>query len=115
MWFSFLYEAVMFIMMCAYLPHFLYQIIYKKKYRQSALLRLGFGFPRIEKQGPLIWIHAVSVGEAQAICELAKKLKEEIADLSLIISSVTETGHREAKRILPFADYHVFLPYDFYI
>jgi len=72
--------------------------------------RLGFDFPDIDKQNkPLIWIHAVSVGETRAVISLAKSLKERY---TLIISSVTETGHAEAKRSLSFADYHLFLPLD---
>jgi 3-deoxy-D-manno-octulosonic-acid transferase len=59
-------------------------------------------------------MHAVSVGEIHAIAGLAKKLKEEIEHLTLVISSTTETGHAEAKKTLALADAFVYLPFDFW-
>ena len=92
------------------LPSFGFSYFFKNKYRASLKPRFGFGFPAVDKKNkPLIWIHAVSVGETRAIALLAKMLKE---DYTLLISSITETGHEEAKRVLAFADYHVFLPLD---
>lgn len=76
--------------------------------------RLGNHFPEIQKGcRKLVWIHAVSVGETKAIIPLAKLLKVEYKDVLILISNVTETGHAEAKASLPFADYHVYLPFDF--
>lgn len=87
--------------------------LFQKKYRKSWKQRLGIGFPTIKKEGrPLIWIHAVSVGETKAIATVAKKLKERSDHPLILISSITETGHAEAIRSLPFADYHVYLPLD---
>lgn len=84
------------------------------KYKKSFLKRLGYDFPFINKGSKkLIWIHAVSVGEVKAIATLAKLLKESAESPILLVSSVTETGHMEAIKSLPFADYHVFLPFDF--
>jgi 3-deoxy-D-manno-octulosonic-acid transferase len=69
--------------------------------------------PHIEKTSkPLIWIHAVSVGETKAVAKLARRLKDHF-DATLVISNITGTGHQEAKRSLSFADYHVLLPLDF--
>lgn len=100
-----------------YLPKLIYQAIFLKKYRLSFFKRIGFGFPKIERKGdaPLIWIHAVSVGETQAIAGFVKKLKRELVKESVIVfSSITETGHATAKRLLPEVDYHLFLPFDFF-
>lgn len=92
-------------------PKILYDYFLKKKYRESLKQRLGFDFPIIDKKNkPLIWVHAVSVGETRAVIHLCKLLSK---DYTLLISSITETGHAEAKRSLKFADYHVFLPFDF--
>ncbi len=86
----------------------------RKRSRKAFLARLGKGFPRIEKKGrPLIWIHVVSVGETKAIAPLVKQLKELSSHPLILISSVTSTGHEEAKRSMPTADWHVFLPFDF--
>lgn len=105
--FSFFYDLILSVL-C--LPSFAYSYFFKNKYKASLKQRFGFGFPMIDKKNkPLIWIHAVSVGETRAIASLAKMLKE---DYTLLISSITETGFDEAKRAIAFADYHVFLPLD---
>lgn len=112
MGFSLLYSVAIGLLLAGFFPYFLYQIVWKGKYRESFLRRLGYGFPHIDKRGPIVWIHAVSVGETQAVSLLAQRLQEEIPNVRLVVSSTTETGHREAKRILPLAAFHLFLPYD---
>lgn len=112
--FSVFYELALWILAFLATPHALYQLIFKKKYRTSLLFRLGIISQSIEKnQHPSIWIHAVSVGETRAVISLARILKKRFPNCPLIISSITETGHAEAKRCLPFADCHLYLPLDF--
>jgi len=95
-------------------PWLIYRFFIQKRYRDSFFQRFGRDFPCIEKgDKPLIWIHAVSMGETKAVSKLAKKIKEELKECLLIVSSITETGHAEAKRCIPEADYHVYLPFDF--
>jgi 3-deoxy-D-manno-octulosonic-acid transferase len=108
------YEIVLWIIAFLAIPKTLYSFFVHKKYHQSLLPRLGFGYPVFQPHSlPSIWIHAVSVGETKAVVSIARELKRLFPDNPLIISSVTETGHAEAKRSLPFADYHVYLPIDF--
>jgi len=90
-----------------------YAYFFKGKYRESLKERFGLGFPIINKENrTLIWIHAVSVGETMAVAKLARQLKNQNNSPILLISSVTETGHTQAKRSMPFADYHVYMPID---
>lgn len=111
---TFLYDLILFLAGICLLPWVLYQIVFKGKYRKNFWKRLGFGFPSIRKGGrPLVWIHAVSMGEAKAISGLAELLKKELNNPILIISSVTETGHAEARKSMSFADDFVYLPFDF--
>ncbi len=112
--FNFFYDVFLFFIAILALPKLFYAIIIKKKYRHSLFSRFGFHFP-IEHLKHSIWIHAVSVGETKAIVSLARELKHRYPEIPLIISSVSETGHAEAKRSLPFADYHIYLPFDFYL
>lgn len=108
-----LYEIVLFVLGLIALPKMLYQLIFKGKYRKSLLKRFGSGFPLIQKgKRPLIWIHAVSLGETKAIYPLAQKLKKKIHNAIIVFSTSTETGYVEACRSIP-ADHHVFLPFDF--
>lgn len=117
----FLYEILLWICALLVIPKAIYSLVVYKKYRKSLMQRLGFGFPSVSikskgeakfLQYPSIWIHAVSVGETKAIVSLARELKNQFPKHPLIISSVTETGHEEAKRSLPFADHHVYFPLD---
>lgn len=108
------YECVLYLIALGAIPKTIFSFFYYKKYRESLLPRLGLR-PTLFRDNPLpsIWIHAVSVGETKAIVPLARELNRRYPDNPMIISSITETGHAEAKRSLPFADYHVYLPFDF--
>lgn len=109
-----MYEIVLWLAALLVLPKMLYQMIVKKKYRASFFKRWGWGFPHIEKgTRKLFWIHAVSVGEVKAVAPLVKRLKQEGNPL-ILISTITETGLAEAKKSIPEAEHHVFLPFDFY-
>ncbi len=116
MWFSALYELVLFILFLAAMPKAVYECVRHKKHRTNFFKRLGFGFPKITKKnnGPIIWVHAVSVGECHAANPLINQLKLEMPDATIVVSSVSETGHREAKKTITQADWHVYLPFDFY-
>jgi len=109
-----LYDIILYLLALLALPKMLFSFLFQKKYRQNFLPRLGIRYPEFRSRAlPSIWIHAVSVGETKAIVKLARDLKRRYPDNSLIISTTTETGHEEAKRSLPFADYYVYLPFDF--
>lgn len=108
------YEIALWLIAILAIPKTIFSFFYHKKYRESLLPRLGIRYPVFQEHPlPSIWIHAVSVGETKAIVPLARELNRRFPNNPLIISSVTETGHAEAKRSLPFADYHVYLPFDF--
>jgi len=110
---SLLYELLLFVLALIMLPYLLFQLIVKKKYRGSILQKLGIGFPKVDKKGgPLLWIHAISLGETKAIAPLVKMLKSQENPPTILFSNVTETGHTEALKIVQ-ADYHVYLPFDF--
>jgi 3-deoxy-D-manno-octulosonic-acid transferase len=113
--FNFYYDSCLLAIAILALPWLVYQMVVRKKYRNSLAQRLGWKFPKIDKgDRRLIWMHAVSMGETRALIALAKQMKQETPDALLVISSVTETGHAEAKRSIPCADYHLFLPLDFH-
>lgn len=110
-----MYDILLCLVSLIALPKLLYQMAFHKKYRNSLKQRLGIGFPEIEKGNKkLIWVHAVSMGEAKAVAALARELKKRSDnDAILLFSTVTETGLAEGEKELPEADYHVFLPLDF--
>lgn len=108
------YELSLWLLAIIAFPKLFYDMIVYRKYKKSFLSRLAFGYPVIEKKEHLlIWIHAVSVGETKAVVSLARRLKANCPSVKIVISSTTETGHAEAKRSISFADWHVYLPFDF--
>lgn len=116
MFFRLLYHCVYAIGFLLFLPVMAYGFLRHGKYRSSFLKRFSIGFKTVLRKngGPIIWAHAVSVGECRALLPLLEELHKDVANLTLVISSITETGHAEAKRTLGFADFHFYLPFDFY-
>lgn len=108
------YELALYALGLCALPKLVYQRLRYGKYKQFFQKRTGAAFKGVERTSrPLIWIHAVSVGETRAIAPLAKKLKESPLQPDIIITNITETGHEEAKRCMPFAICHRLMPLDF--
>ena len=60
---------------------------------------------------PVIWIHAVSVGETRAAIPLIKELRQAWPDHALVLTNVTETGHEVAATIAEL-DLCLFFPLD---
>src|SRR5262249_59066764 len=69
-------------------------LLSKKRCRPGLLQRLGVERPdRPDRQDqPLIWVHAVSLGEVTAVTPLVKELYRRHPDYRFIVSTVTETG-----------------------
>lgn len=112
--FNLAYSFALLLLFLISLPKAFYLLLRHGKYRGSILQRLGFGFPRIEKDGKqVIWIHAVSVGETKAAAPLIQKIKVHDPQAIIVVSNITETGHAEALRSIPSAHYHLYLPLDF--
>lgn len=110
---SLIYDLCLILIGLIALPKFLYELIFKGKYRKSLLKRFGSGFPLIKKgDRPLVWIHAVSLGETKAVSALVKKIRSELHHPIIVFSTTTETGYVEACRSIT-ADHHVYLPFDF--
>ncbi|MBA2728245.1 MAG: 3-deoxy-D-manno-octulosonic acid transferase, partial [Parachlamydiaceae bacterium] len=108
------YELILWLLALLALPKIIYSAIFYGKYRESFFKRWGKGFPVINKGNRrLIWVHAVSMGETKAVSTLIKSLKAGKDNPIVLVSSITETAHAEAKKSIPEADYHVFMPFDF--
>ena len=79
------------------IPHFIFQALAHGKYIAGLKQRLG-AVPSI-KDGPVIWLHCVSVGETQAARPLAKQLKQQFPHHALVISTITLTGQTLARDV----------------
>lgn len=110
-----IYNCVLFLYALCLLPKILWQRFVHGKYKESLKARLGLTLPSIDTHSskPLIWIHTVSMGETRAAIPFFRLLRERYPHTRIVISSTTETGHAEAKRSMPEAEAHFFLPFDF--
>jgi 3-deoxy-D-manno-octulosonic-acid transferase len=73
--------------------------------------RLGqAGTPRPE--GPLVWLHGISVGETQSLLPLIAALRARRPDLALLVTSGTLTSAELLAKRLPASVIHQFAPVD---
>lgn len=61
---------------------------------------------------PLVWIHAVSLGETRAAAILLRELRLQIPSLRLLLTNGTATGREEGKKLLLPGDIQVWQPWD---
>jgi 3-deoxy-D-manno-octulosonic-acid transferase len=61
---------------------------------------------------PVIWLHAVSVGESIAARPLLKAMRSRYPDHAIVVSNTTETG-REIASAFPEKDLCIYFPFDF--
>jgi 3-deoxy-D-manno-octulosonic-acid transferase len=93
----FLYSILLGIGVLALLPRFLLDAARHGKYAAGLGERAG-SLPRFDAGGrPVIWLHCVSVGEAQAARPLARALLDEYPGHALVVSTTTLTGQRVAR------------------
>lgn len=63
------------------------------------------------REGKNIWIHAVSVGEVNAVANLIGQLKEKYTDINIVCTTVTITGYTIAQKQLEGVYVH-YAPFD---
>jgi len=92
---------------------FLYLIWRGRKqpeYRRHWRERLGWA-PKLPP-GPVIWLHAVSVGEARAAAPLIQALRARRPDCTLLLTTTTPTGRATAAELFGPEVRLAYLPYD---
>jgi 3-deoxy-D-manno-octulosonic-acid transferase len=73
-------------------------------------LRPDFDLPN---KKPL-WIHGVSVGEVKAAVALIQRIKEQLPDVPVLLSTTTPAGRETAERLLGNQTPVIYYPLDFY-
>jgi 3-deoxy-D-manno-octulosonic-acid transferase len=68
-------------------------------------------FPPPNRTGG-IWIHAVSVGEAQAVQPLIRRLLQREPSGSLVVTTTTPTGSARVRELFGEQVFHVYFPFD---
>lgn len=109
----FLYSIVLTIGFLVLSPRFVFDALTKGKYAAGFKQRLGF-VPHHDPRGKkVVWLHCVSVGEANAARSLAERIRSDFRNVSLIVSTTTRTGQAVAKTAFAgIADLVFYFPYD---
>jgi 3-deoxy-D-manno-octulosonic-acid transferase len=79
-------------------------------YRQRIFERFGF-YQKTYKQN-VIWFHAVSVGESEALFPLIRLIQTRQPQIQILITTTTPTGSARVQTVLGDSVQHVYLPYD---
>ena len=109
----FLYSLALTIGFLFLLPRFIFDALRKGKYAAGFWQRLGYLPKLVESEKPLVWLHCVSVGEANAARPLVEKLLETLPDYRLVVSTTTKTGQQLAQEIFANQAEAVFyMPFD---
>lgn len=81
-------------------PWWLFRMATTQKYREGLAARLGFvpqALRRHAAERPVVWLHAVSVGEVLAVSRLVSELDDALPGLQVLISTTTRTGQALAR------------------
>ncbi|HEX7455712.1 MAG TPA: lipid IV(A) 3-deoxy-D-manno-octulosonic acid transferase [Gallionella sp.] len=72
-----------------------------------------FGFYPVRSDKPVIWLHAVSVGETRATVSLVAKLRAAYPDYQIVLTHTTPTGRATSEQLYGDGVLRVYLPYDY--
>lgn len=99
------------------------QPLLRRKLARRAVAEPGYGehveerFGRYEVArpqggGPLVWIHAVSLGETRVAAILLAALRKQLPGMRLLLTNGTATGRAEGGKLLQVGDMQVWQPWD---
>jgi 3-deoxy-D-manno-octulosonic-acid transferase len=80
-------------------------------YREAIAER--FGASDLEVKARLLWVHAVSVGEARACAPLVRALQREYPDHDVLVTCMTAAGRETIKQVFGESVLCAWVPYDY--
>jgi 3-deoxy-D-manno-octulosonic-acid transferase len=109
----FLYNVLLGLGFAVLLPKFLIDAWRHGKYVTGLRQRLGFIKRLDNHDGPLLWLHCVSVGETQAALPLLRAIRKDFPHYRIVASTTTVTGQELAREIFKdVAEQVFFFPID---
>jgi 3-deoxy-D-manno-octulosonic-acid transferase len=96
----FFYNAALLMGLVASAPWWLWRMATTRKYREGLAARLGQVPLWLRSQAaerPVLWLHAVSVGEVLAVSRLVGDLDRALPAVQVLISTTTRTGQALAR------------------
>lgn len=106
----YLYSFLMYVL-ALFAPLYFKKILRKDpNYKKNLHERFGFKLVNNSSK-PIIWIHAVSVGETRAIAKLVELINQNYPRYQILITQMTATGRATAASLYPNAILH-YIPFD---
>lgn len=104
------YTLVWWLLLPLAFVYLLWRSIRQPEYRRYWDERRGYA-PRLAGH-PVIWLHAVSVGETRAAEPLVRMLQERYRDHILLLTHTTPTGRAAGEQLFGASVVQAYLPYD---
>lgn len=98
----------------AALPFVVARLAWRNRKQSGYLDHLGERFGRYgpKREGPYIWIHAVSLGETRAAAPLVEALRARHPGHNVLVTHMTPTGRAASRELFGDAVERAWLPYD---
>ena len=107
----FLYTFVLWLL----LPYIFFRLLWRARKQPEYLDHIGerFGFYSLQCSRPVIWLHAVSVGETRATQALVTRLRSTYPQHQILLTHTTPTGRLASEQLYGNGVLRVYLPYDY--
>lgn len=96
-------------------PYIFFRLVWRARRQPEYLRHIGerFGFYSLNSNKPVIWLHAVSVGETRATQTLVTRLNTSYPHYQILLTHTTPTGRSASEQLYGNAVLRVYLPYDY--
>jgi 3-deoxy-D-manno-octulosonic-acid transferase len=107
----FFYTAALWLL----LPYIFLRLLWRARKQPEYLRHIGerFGFYAVRSNRPVIWLHAVSVGETRATQSLVARLHTAYPGHQILLTHTTPTGRAASEHLYGDSVLRVYLPYDY--
>ena len=105
------YNLLIWLLLPYTLMHLLWRGRKQRSYLQYVAERFGFYTQSVTR--PVIWLHAVSVGETRAAKPLVEALLTAYPSHQILLTHITPTGRETSQSLFGERVWRVYLPYDF--
>jgi len=97
-------------------PYTLLHLLWRARHQPAYLQHWGerFGFYAIRPDKPVIWLHAVSVGETRAAVPLVEALQARYPRHRILLTHTTPTGRATSESLFGERVLRAYLPYDYH-
>jgi 3-deoxy-D-manno-octulosonic-acid transferase len=110
-----LYDVCFLLFFVVSAPYYFFRLWHRGNWSEGFGERFGRYSARTKQaltNRRIIWIHAVSVGEANLAALLIQSLEQRLANFKIVVSTTTTTGMGELRRKLPMTVEKIYFPID---